>query len=90
MKTVEIAAAFTGYPNGKKREFAAGEKPELANDYAVLLIRKGLARESSSKSAKRPASRRMRTKAATPDTVTVEPTVPVADETHELKTSEQE
>ena len=45
MKAVEITAPFTGYPNGKKREFAAGEKPELANDYADLIVGKELARE---------------------------------------------
>lgn len=46
MKTVEILSPFTGYPNGKKRDFVAGETPELANDYAELLIGKELARET--------------------------------------------
>lgn len=46
MKTVEIMAGFTGYPNGKdKRHFAKGESPELANDFADLIVGKGLARE---------------------------------------------
>lgn len=46
MKTIHITEGFTGYPNGKdKREFAVGEEPELANDYAELILGKGLARE---------------------------------------------
>ena len=46
MKTVEILSSFTGYPNGKKRRFVTGEKPELANDYADLLVGKDLALET--------------------------------------------
>ncbi len=45
MKTVKISESFTGYPAGKRREFAKGEEPELAVDYADLLVEKGLARE---------------------------------------------
>lgn len=46
MKTVEITSDFSGYPNGKdERRFAQGEEPELSNDFAELLIKKGLARE---------------------------------------------
>ncbi|KQO87338.1 hypothetical protein ASF33_02390 [Methylobacterium sp. Leaf92] len=46
MKTVEITETFDGYPTGKdERRFAAGEQPELSNEYAALLIAKGLARE---------------------------------------------
>ncbi len=45
MKTVEITAGFTGYPNDKKRHFAKGDEPELADAYADMLIGKGLARE---------------------------------------------
>ena len=46
MKTVHITEDFAGYPNGKtRRDFVKGEEPELANDYADLLIDKELARE---------------------------------------------
>ena len=46
MKTVEITQTFTGYPNEKdKRVFTEGEEAELSNDYADLVIGKGLARE---------------------------------------------
>jgi hypothetical protein len=45
-ESVEITKGFTGYPNGKnKRHFAKGESPELSNDYADLLVEKGLGRE---------------------------------------------
>ena len=47
MKTVEIVRTFDGYPTGKdERRFTAGEQPELSNDYADLIIAKGLAREA--------------------------------------------
>lgn len=45
MKTVRILEGFHAYPNGKRREFAAGDEPELANDFADLLVGKGLADE---------------------------------------------
>ena len=45
MKTVAVTAGFTGYPNGKKRHFAKGEEPEIADAYADLIVGKGLARE---------------------------------------------
>ena len=46
MKTVEILRNFDGYPTGKdERRFTAGEQPELSNEYAALLIAKGLAKE---------------------------------------------
>lgn len=51
MKSVEITVGFTGYPSGKKRHFAKGETPELANDYADLIVGKGLAREKPDHSA---------------------------------------
>lgn len=48
MKTVEIVRTFDGYPTGKdERRFTVGERPELSNEYAALLIAKGLAREVS-------------------------------------------
>jgi hypothetical protein len=56
MKTVEITTAFTGYPNDKKRHFAKGEEPELANDFADMIIGKGLAREKPAAPAKPAAS----------------------------------
>ena len=50
MKTIHVTEAFTGYPNGKdKREFALGEEPELSNEYAGLIVGKGLARELPAK-----------------------------------------
>ncbi|MBA9070693.1 hypothetical protein FHR71_004463 [Methylobacterium sp. RAS18] len=46
MKTVEILSTFDGYPTGKEeRRFTTGEQPELSNEYAALLIAKGLAKE---------------------------------------------
>ncbi|KQT13993.1 hypothetical protein ASG40_19395 [Methylobacterium sp. Leaf399] len=46
MKTVTILSDFSGYPNGKdERVFAKGDEPELSNEYADLLVSKGLARE---------------------------------------------
>ncbi|MGQ4273396.1 hypothetical protein [Terrihabitans sp. B22-R8] len=45
MKTVHILEPFTGYPSGKKRAFAKGEEPELPNDFADLIVKKGHARE---------------------------------------------
>jgi hypothetical protein len=47
MKTVTILANFDGYPHGKKRSFVAGEKPELPDAYADLLVGKGLAAKSA-------------------------------------------
>ncbi|ODT50262.1 hypothetical protein [Devosia sp. 63-57] len=41
MKRVEIAVGFTGYPNGKRRHFAKGETPILADAYADLVVGKG-------------------------------------------------
>lgn len=50
MKTIHITEAFAGYPNGKnKRDFAVGEEPELSNEYADLIVGKGLGREITSK-----------------------------------------
>lgn len=54
MKTIHITAAFTGYPNGKRRDFAEGEEPELANDYADLIIGKQLARDITPAAATEP------------------------------------
>lgn len=51
MKTVAITAGFTGYPAGKKRHFAKGDEPELSNEFADLLVDKGLARELPAKAA---------------------------------------
>ena len=52
MKTVEITAGFTGYPNGKdKRHFAKGETPELSDVFADLIVGKGLARENPATTA---------------------------------------
>lgn len=45
MKTVRISEGFHAYPNGKKRDFAEGETPELSNDFADLIVGKGLATE---------------------------------------------
>lgn len=42
---IEVTRAFTGYPDGKKRSFAAGERPDgIPSDYAELLVKKGLAK----------------------------------------------
>lgn len=55
MKTVKITVGpadgyphgFDGYPTGKEpaRRFETGEVAELSNDYADLLVTKGLAKE---------------------------------------------
>lgn len=50
MKTVTILANFDGYPHGKKRSFTAGERPQLPDTYADLLVDKGLAAPKSAKS----------------------------------------
>lgn len=56
MKTVTITAAFAGYPNGRtKRDFVEGEEAELSNEFADLIIGKGLAREASAKPSPKPA-----------------------------------
>jgi hypothetical protein len=58
MKTVVIDAGFTGYPAGKKRHFAIGEEPELSNEFADLIIGKGLAHEPAVKeTATKPATK---------------------------------
>lgn len=56
MKTVEILKGFEGYPNDKKRHFAKGEEAELANDFADMIVGKGLAREKSAAPATKPAA----------------------------------
>ena len=53
MKTVTIKADFTGYPAGKKREFRVGEDVEVANDFADMLVDKGLARETTARTPSR-------------------------------------
>jgi hypothetical protein len=45
MKTIQITAGHTGYPNGKRRHFAKGEEVEVADAYADLIIGKQLGRE---------------------------------------------
>lgn len=56
MKTVRILEDFDGYPTGKdERRFTIGEEPELSNEYADLLISKGLAKEVSTTKAAPPA-----------------------------------
>lgn len=50
---IEIITAFTGYPDGKKRLFAVGERPDdLSADYQELLLKKGLAKQAASKKVK--------------------------------------
>ena len=58
MKTVEIIVPFTGFPDdtdASRRDFIAGEKPELPVAYADLIIGKGLAREVKDGTAHAPA-----------------------------------
>lgn len=50
MKTVHITEAFDGYPHGakqgsKRHSYAVGDEPEVSNEFADLIIGKGLARE---------------------------------------------
>lgn len=46
MKTVRILETFDGYPNGTDEErFVAGETPTLSDDFADLIVGKGLAKE---------------------------------------------
>jgi len=56
MKTVHITEPFAGYPNGKKREFTKGEELELSNDYADLIVGKGLGREMSAPAEAKPTA----------------------------------
>ena len=58
MKTVRIKEAFTGYPGGKRRDFAIGEEPELPNEFADLIIGKGHAEELTAKAAAKPTAER--------------------------------
>ncbi len=44
-----ITADFTGYPDGKKTGFKEGDTPDLDEDFANLLVTKGLARKTKSK-----------------------------------------
>lgn len=48
MKTVEIVEPFTGYPEGRRRAFAAGETlsvpDDVPADYAELIVAKKHAR----------------------------------------------
>ena len=63
MKTVHITEPFTGYPNGKdKRDFAVGEEPELSNEYADLIVGKGLARGLTSRAEPKITSETTETK----------------------------
>lgn len=66
MKTVRITAGaddgyaegFDGYPNEKDvRHFAPGEEVELSNDYADLLVAKGLAKETGAKAPPKAAQK---------------------------------
>lgn len=50
MKTVKILSTFDGYPSGAKEgsrrvTYREGDELELSNDFADLVIGKGLARE---------------------------------------------
>lgn len=56
MKTIRILESFDGFPNGKdEKRFTKGDEPEVSNEYAKLLIDKGLAKEIDVK-APEPAS----------------------------------
>ena len=57
MKTVEIIKGFEGYPNDKRRHFAKGEEVELANDFADMIVGKGLAREKAAPKPAAPAAK---------------------------------
>ena len=52
MRTIRIREGFHAYPNSKRRDFAAGEELELANDFADLIVGKGLADEVDKAAAK--------------------------------------
>lgn len=50
MKTIAILTSFDGYPSGaatgsKPATYAEGDKPEVPDDFADLIVRKGLAIE---------------------------------------------
>lgn len=54
MASVVITEAFTGYPNGKKREFVENEEPaDLPTEFITLIVEKGHARR---KTAAKPAT----------------------------------
>lgn len=51
---IVVAVNFTGYPDGSKRKFVAGEKPSgLSKDYQNLLVAKELAKRKGTKRGKR-------------------------------------
>ena len=56
MRDIQILTGFTGYPNGKKRAFSPGVE-HLADDYADLLVAKGLAKEIPTKAAAKPLAK---------------------------------
>jgi len=46
MKTIRITETFDGFPNGKDEvRFCKGEEPTVSNDFADLIVGKGLAKE---------------------------------------------
>ncbi|MHC2016310.1 hypothetical protein [Methylobacterium sp. CM6247] len=50
MKTIRITETFDGYPNGKdEKRFTKGDEPEVSNEFADLLVEKGLAKEIEAK-----------------------------------------
>ncbi|MBA4219934.1 MAG: hypothetical protein C0458_04305 [Methylobacterium sp.] len=63
MKSIIILESFDGYPGGERRSFVAGAVEDLADDYADLIVGKGLGREASSETAA-PAAEQTITKPA--------------------------
>lgn len=54
MRTVKIIDDFDGYPSGKRRTFTAGQEVEVPNDFADLIVGKGLAKEIEPKADEPP------------------------------------
>lgn len=57
MKTIYIDQAFTGYPGGAKEgskhvNYREGDVVEVNNDFAAMVIEKGLAHEASATEAR--------------------------------------
>jgi hypothetical protein len=58
-KKLEILTTFTGFPDGTDKSMAtygAGAIVDFADEYAALIVAKGLAREMDEKPAMKPAA----------------------------------
>lgn len=55
MKTITPTGSFDGYPSGNLRKFVEGVQAEVPDDYADILIGKGLATDLGAASTSSPS-----------------------------------